>query len=302
MRPFPMLMRVCRHFVNNVCAQKERTPKENSWSPKSGSTRVNNRTMDDVLLMMPGCTFILLNDTEYQLSDDGTLELVGTESFFNTSHYVMNGSDVLLCVDYSQNYTRTVTTRVQDATFAFSLTEAVISTCGICVSLIALAVTIFVYSSLRALRNIPGRNLLALACSLFLADVLLLVNPFAKEVPSVCAVLAGAMHYFFLASFVWMNVMAVDVWFTFSKAFVKAGDRGKSSKRFLMYSCYSWLTPAAFVLPAALLQVSRGGRGGGWGGVPQRGLRGCASWTLHSLACIYNRVHAYTHHHHPLLP
>lgn len=267
-------MHVRRYFIDNACVQKVETYSAKSQESavfKSGSNRVTNRTLDDILLRMSDCTYIQLNDTEYQLSDNGTLELLGTDSSYNASQYVLNGSDIYLCVSYSQNYTRTVNTTVQDATFTFSLTEAVISTCGICVSLIALVVTIFVYASLRALRNIPGRNLLSLVCSLFLADVLLLVAPSASKEFLVCAFLAGAMHYFFLASFVWMNVMALDVWFTFSKAFVKAGDRGKSSKRFLMYSAYAWLTPVAFVLPAALLQVSQSLNGG---------LRVCTPWTF----------------------
>ncbi|XP_025088514.1 G-protein coupled receptor Mth-like [Pomacea canaliculata] len=49
--------------------------------------------------------------------------------------------------------------------------------------------------------------------------------------------------------------MAVDVWFTFSQAFVRAGDRGKSSKRFRIYSAYSWLAPLLFVLPAVFIQI-----------------------------------------------
>lgn len=260
-----LLLHVPRYFINNACAQNKETPSVKSGQstdPKGGLDRAGNRTLDDVRLSMSDCTFIQLNDTEYQLSDNGTLEMLLTGNFYNASQYVINGSDVFVCVNYSQNYTRTVTTKVEAATFTFSLTEAVISTCGICISLIALAVTIFVYACLRALRNIPGKNLLSLVCSLFLADVLLLVAPSVSEVFVACAIMAGAMHYFFLASFVWMNVMAVDVWFTFSKAFYKAGDRGKSSKRFLMYSCYAWLTPVAFVVPAALLQVSWSGYNG----------------------------------------
>ncbi|XP_070185576.1 uncharacterized protein [Littorina saxatilis] len=243
-----------RQFKDNACVDNELSKDVKASSPGFlGDVARLNKTSD--LLVTSDCVFIRLNQTEYQLSNDGTLELIGTDTFYNTSHYVINGSDVFVCVNYSQNYTQTVTTRVQNATFTFSLTEAVISTCGICISLVALAVTIFVYASLKPLRNIPGQNLLSLVCSLFLADVLLLVAPSAGEEFVACAVIAGLMHYCFLSSFLWMNVMAVDVWFTFSKAFVKAGDRGKSSKRFIIYSSYAWLTPAAFVLSAVLLQV-----------------------------------------------
>ncbi|XP_076445639.1 uncharacterized protein LOC143283327 [Babylonia areolata] len=231
-----------RYFIDSMCRKKSPSADED----KAHLPGKRNDT---------SCKFIQLNHTEYRLFQNGTLELLGTDTFYNSSLYVLNGSQLYLCVDYSQNYTRNVTTEVRRVIFTFTWTEAVVSTCAICVSLVALAVTMFVYLSLRQLRNTPGRNLLSLVCSLFLGDLLLLVAYSAKEVFLACAVIAGLMHYFFLASFLWMNVTAVDVWYTFSKAFVKAGDLGKSSKRFLIYSAYCWLTPLVFLMPAALLQV-----------------------------------------------
>nr|KAG5714745.1 hypothetical protein BaRGS_000233 [Batillaria attramentaria] len=198
---------------------------------------------------------VKLNETEFRLHEDGTLELLGVNVFYNESQYSLTRSGAFVCVNYSQNYSRQVEDDVMDTTFTFSVAEAVVSSCGICVSLLAMAVTIGVYASLRPLRNIPGQNLLSLVTALFLADLLLLLAPSAGEVPVACAVVAGVMHYLFLAAFVWMNVMALDVWFTFSKVFVKAGDRGKSSKRFVIYSAYAWLTPALFVTSAGLIQA-----------------------------------------------
>lgn len=248
-----------RVFVGKTC-------KKISQSPVDQDITTHNSSIDQIgreennsfhIPQTVDCSgfFIQLNQTEYQLFQNGTLERVGTNTFYNSSQYYIEDEHLHLCVDYSQNYTRTIKTEVKTVIYSFSFTEAVISTCGIVVSLVALAVTMFVYLSLRALRNIPGQNLLSLVCSLFLADLLLVLGPLAAQEFQICAVIAGVMHYFFLASFLWMNVMAADVWFTFSKAFVKAGDRGKSSKRFLMYSAYSWLTPMAFVLSAALVQI-----------------------------------------------
>ncbi|XP_076458451.1 uncharacterized protein LOC143292149 [Babylonia areolata] len=245
-----------RFFKDNTCQKKSpRTDESTSSIFRHRDPDTNSSTV--YVLPESDCAFIQLNDTEYRLFHNGTLELLADDggALYNSSQYVHSGGRLFLCVPYSTNYTHTVTDRVHNQTFTFSLTEAVVSTCGICISVLALAVTIVVYLSLRALRNIPGKNLLSLACSLFLADLLLLVAHSAADVFLACAVIAGVMHYFFLASFLWMNVMAVDVWFTFSKAFVKAGDRGKSSKRFFMYSAYCWLTPLVFLFPAALIQA-----------------------------------------------
>ncbi|XP_041349281.1 G-protein coupled receptor Mth2-like [Gigantopelta aegis] len=48
--------------------------------------------------------------------------------------------------------------------------------------------------------------------------------------------------------------MAVDVWLTFSKSFVHAGAHGKTSKRFRVYSIFSWATPALIVLVALMVE------------------------------------------------
>lgn len=201
------------------------------------------------------CLPILLNDTEFQIDENGSLQLLDTGLVYDKTQYYITESGTFLCVNYTQNYTRTVIRHVRVASFTFSVTEGLVSACGLGVSLLALAVTFVIYACLRPLRNIPGRNLLSLLAALFLAEALLLAANSAESHQVACQVVAGAMHYFFLASFFWMNVMAVDVWFTFSQAFVRAGDRGKSSKRFRIYSAYSWLAPLLFVLPAVFIQV-----------------------------------------------
>ncbi|XP_046554740.1 G-protein coupled receptor Mth2-like [Haliotis rubra] len=105
----------------------------------------------------------------------------------------------------------------------------------------------------QTLRNIPGKIILSLTTSLFFANLTVLFAPRAESLPTLCKVMAALMHYLFLDAFLWMNVMAADVWFTFSKSFVKAGDGGKSSKRFLFYNVY--VRGVALVLVTAAVTV-----------------------------------------------
>lgn len=228
-----------RYFENNKCV-------------KNMSSEVNERSA----FYNPDCNFIRLEDVDFKITENGSLVHLSTGIVYNSSVYIITDNGTYLCVNYTQNYTRLVNDMQVIHELSYSFEEAVVSSCGLAISLLALAVTIVVYSTLRPLHNIPGLNLLSLVSALFLADTLLIVAAAAEELPVACAVVAGVMHYFFLAAFMWMNVMAIDVWFTFSKAFVKAGDRGKSSKRFMMYSAYAWFTPAVFVVTAALVQVS----------------------------------------------
>ncbi|KAJ9592307.1 hypothetical protein L9F63_001203, partial [Diploptera punctata] len=66
-----------------------------------------------------------------------------------------------------------------------------------------------------------------------------------------CTVVAIVTHYFFLASFSWMLTMAFDVWRTLRLATSELRvSAGKQWRKFVVYSSWSWIVPAIFVLSA----------------------------------------------------
>ncbi|CAF1438980.1 unnamed protein product, partial [Didymodactylos carnosus] len=87
-------------------------------------------------------------------------------------------------------------------------------------SIFALTSTLLTYYLFSVLRNLPGWNTINLTLALILAEILFLVQSILLTTrPSICLLMALGTHYFFLASFFWMNVMAFDLWQTFHKGF-----------------------------------------------------------------------------------
>ncbi|VEN35601.1 unnamed protein product [Callosobruchus maculatus] len=61
--------------------------------------------------------------------------------------------------------------------------------------------------------------------------------------------------FFFLGSFLWMNVMCIDMWLTFSGARGYGGTRSTEQKRFLFYCLYAMGAPVMFILFVFLLNT-----------------------------------------------
>ena len=200
------------------------------------------------------CPRIELDETEYEILEDGDLVELSSGHVHAESEYFMRNTSAFVCSNLTQNNTYTELIDEFVKVPLFFQGEVIVTMSGLSVSLVALCVTIVVYSSFRPLQNIPGKNLLSLSCSLFLAELLMLVGPELAFLKDICRAVAILMHYFFLASFFWMNMMAVDVWVTFSRSFMQAGSHGKTSKRFRLYSLFSWTGPALVVVAALMVE------------------------------------------------
>ena len=80
------------------------------------------------------------------------------------------------------------------------------------VSLATLAVHIVIFSGLKKLRTQPAQNLLALACALFVAQLLFLFGLDYSSSHSICIFIATLLHYFILVAFFWLNVLSYDIY------------------------------------------------------------------------------------------
>ncbi|XP_046352518.1 uncharacterized protein LOC124132586 [Haliotis rufescens] len=133
--------------------------------------------------------------------------------------------------------------------------EEIVSRVGTILSAVSLLITIVIYLTFKKLQNRPGLCILSLSIALFTAEVLMTLAPYTETQPIVCKAFAIGMHYFFLAAFLWMNIIAFDVWFTFSRCLVRAREPGKKRKRFLTYSMYAWMSPLVPVISALTLDL-----------------------------------------------
>ncbi|ELT93530.1 hypothetical protein CAPTEDRAFT_104916 [Capitella teleta] len=93
---------------------------------------------------------------------------------------------------------------------------------------------------------------MSLIASLFVAQCLFLFGTPRTELPDVCLTLGALMHYFFLAAFLWVNVLAIDI----CRTFASSGHQSDAScVRFSLYSFYAWTLPALIVAGSVALDV-----------------------------------------------
>jgi hypothetical protein len=166
-----------------------------------------------------------------------------------------NESDVYVCIKGSEIETQIIYTKLA---VYFSKEESLMSFVGGISSLACLLICLSVYICCPKLHNVPGKNLMCLMGSLFVAQLLHLIAPFIFEMKnqSLCNSLSIITHFAFLAAFFWMNVMSFDIFFTFSTGFTCSGERGSSSKRVRYYWLYAWLGAVAIVGSAVLVEYA----------------------------------------------
>ena len=201
------------------------------------------------------CTWVKFSEGEYRLVNDSKLFILAQDKVYESGEYTINGTDVFICLDRNQSCLHDCDT--PDETFNFDEAEGLVSMIGLIISITSLSFTFIIYVSFSAqLMNTPGKILICLIVSLLLAQLLFLISPEVKNIRALCTAIAIAIHYFFLAAFCWMNVIAFDLWMTFSNSFLSNGSSNRSGKRLRMYHIYAWLFPLLIVCAAVALDFS----------------------------------------------
>ena len=97
----------------------------------------------------------------------------------------------------------------------FPTVQNYITFTGTLLSIISLCFLLAIYLSFKELRNLPGKCLISLSCALLCYQVIFLCAVKSNEVDAFCKVVAICLHFFVLAAFSWMSVMAFDAASTF---------------------------------------------------------------------------------------
>lgn len=87
---------------------------------------------------------------------------------------------------------------------------------GTLLSIVSLCFLLCVYLCFTDLRNLPGKCLISLSVALLCYQTVFLGAVKSRNVDAVCKVVAIFLHFFLLAAFSWMSVMAFDTASTFT--------------------------------------------------------------------------------------
>ncbi|XP_043188695.1 adhesion G protein-coupled receptor L2-like [Amphibalanus amphitrite] len=127
---------------------------------------------------------------------------------------------------------------------ALDLALSWLTTIGCVISLISLAICLLVFTvipTLRSERTSVHRNL---CFCLFTAEFILLAGLQPHGNPTGCAIVAGLLHFFFLAAFAWMCIEGVQIYLMVYKVFASR----KSHMRYF-YAC-------GYGIPALIVTIS----------------------------------------------
>ncbi|XP_070272063.1 putative adhesion G protein-coupled receptor E4P isoform X1 [Myotis yumanensis] len=125
----------------------------------------------------------------------------------------------------------------------------VITYVGLSLSLLCLLLAALTFLLCRPIQNLSTTLHLQLCICLFLAHLLFLTGIDQTEPEVLCSIIAGALHYLYLASFTWMLLEGLHLFLTVRNLKVaNYTSAGRFKKRF-MY-------PAGYGIPALIVAVS----------------------------------------------
>ncbi|XP_048107730.1 adhesion G protein-coupled receptor L2 isoform X32 [Alosa alosa] len=196
-----------------------------------------------------------------------TLEHIDTQHYFNSNCSFWNYSERSMtgywstqgCKLVTGNKTHTTCSCSHLTNFAVLMAHrevgvkgevhelllTVITRVGIIISLVCLGVSIFTFCFFRGLqsdRNTIHKNL---CINLFIAELIFLIGIDMTEPRIGCSIIAGILHFFFLASFSWMCLEGVQLYLMLVEVFESEYSRKK------YYYVSGYLFPTIVVIVSA---------------------------------------------------
>ena len=182
------------------------------------------------------CSYVKLNLSDFEIINNTIIRNLVSGNIYQKFQRL--DDSVIICVNNDSPLGMSKTLIQVDDVFHMSTNS---------ISMLSLLATIFIYLK-TSFHKLPGKCLLCLSMSLFIAQSMLLVAPVAEDSATWCKVASLVMHYSFMTSFTWMNVLSYDVYYSFTNQFRQASGRGMTW--FLKYSLYAWLFPFAILATA----------------------------------------------------
>lgn len=89
------------------------------------------------------------------------------------------------------------------------------------ISLLCLLSFMITFCLIPSLQNRPGKSLLSLSISLFCGQLIFIITSNFFRYPSLCFLSAIFIHYFYLSSFFWLLIIAIQIHSTFTRQTVE---------------------------------------------------------------------------------
>ena len=206
-----------------------------------------------VILKCSG-VLIQLKEEEYVILGNGSLYRNNSKEVYGIHDFVMIDGEATICIIPSSADSNTYTALL------------ILTYVGISLSIACLLLVLFTYSIFRELRTLPGINLMNLSISLLFAHSFFMIGGVNQQ-RQICTLIAVLTHYFYLAYFTWMSIIAFDTYYTFSRT---CRTRQRTANRKGCLLAIGWIPALLFVAicyyldQSGLVSIGYGGTSHCW--------------------------------------
>ncbi|CAH1795336.1 unnamed protein product [Owenia fusiformis] len=165
----------------------------------------------------------------------------------------VEGMDALTCWDwknatlfFERNYLVEAHTLSMPSETIMGIVTIVCLSISVVCMIIRLVLQIFV----PVFHTFPGKLQFLMVLALWFASMFKLLGPLAFRLPDLCTAMGVLTHYFYLVTFTWMSIIALDMYLVF-RAELSVASRGL--KRLVVYSTVAFLLPGLIVATAGIL-------------------------------------------------
>ena len=208
------------------------------------------------------CTPVALNSTEYRSISNQIIFWFALEQNVSVEGYNSDGNP-LVCTNFTSNFTRTVNETITRARYGYPAAFAILTYSGLSVDVVAASILLLTYAAFAKMRTFYGKLFMNFVLVLLLGDLTFLLGTAVYGVSLedvVCQVMAILLHYLFLARFVWMSLLSLNVARHFYHAVKFIINEERESWRYLiLYMAAGWLSPLLVLIVTVPLNYAVSG-------------------------------------------
>ncbi|CAL1283302.1 unnamed protein product [Larinioides sclopetarius] len=234
--------------VQCISASTQASATYDTYNDESSHTMIVEEEYLNKHESLKTCFSFDLEPDEYVMFPNKTAYVPTYNKTYEEEHYILLGSNIRICAP-SEVFEETPS---QLTTVALHY----ISIIGIGVSLVFLLLHIIVFAVVPDLQNLPGYNLASLCLSLFLSYLFMLLGTQESVFRNnlACTAVAVLTQFFFLGSFLWMFVMAFDLFRSILNATenLRVSMKGFKPKKYICNSLISWGISLLFAAAALI--------------------------------------------------
>ena len=142
-------------------------------------------------------------------------------------------------------------------------TEYLITVIGNAVSLAFLAVLFIAFILEKDLQTSYGKCVTCLSATLSLIHVCQLISLHASHIRSLCKAIAVLLHWGYFTMFLWMALISIDLYFTFTR--LRPPSLNRQTRRFRLYLFFTIAVSALFIITCVVIDFGFSGSYVGYG-------------------------------------